>query len=76
MKVTVNPGRVLFSRDQTKLIRFPTGRTGEYSIPEGVKTVYSSAFETSLLTSVTLPESVTEVQNVAFGYCPNLKTIR
>ena len=65
---------VLFSRDMTKLIRFPAGRTGEYRIPEGVRTVCSDAFESSALTSVTLPESVAVVGNAAFEFCPNLKT--
>lgn len=51
------------------------GRT-EYSIPEGVKRVGWYAFDNiETLKSVTIPESVTEIGDVAFAFCYNLNSV-
>lgn len=58
---------VLFNKDRTKLIQYPTGRAGAYAVPAGVTTVGEYAFEgCSSLTDVTISESVTNVGNNAF----------
>lgn len=54
---------VLLNKDQTTLITVPNGRSGQYNIPNGVLTIGQNAFSNcSLVTSVSIPESVT------FGY--------
>ena len=46
----------------------------EITIPDGVTTIPSSAFENfSSLTSITIPESVTSIGNDAFRFCVGLK---
>lgn len=59
-------GGVLFTKDRKELILFPPARGGEYSIPEGVEKLYGSAFETSSVTSLILPESLVSVGDQCF----------
>lgn len=61
-------GGVLFSKDMTTLYRYPVAKSGyTYSVPETVKTVYADAFyNVTTLTSITLPNGVTTIQNNAF----------
>jgi hypothetical protein len=64
---------VLFNKSQTKLIQYPGGKAGAYTIPDGVTTIDKSGFEgCTNLTNVTIPSSVTEVRNYAFAFCPSL----
>ncbi len=57
---------VLYSRDGTQLIEAPTGMTGSYTIPEGVKEIGESAFIGSALTELKLPESLEKIDRQAF----------
>ncbi len=58
---------VLFNTEQTTLIRFPTGRSGAYVIPDSVTEIGERAFRgCSGLSSVTIPDSVTEIGSSAF----------
>ena len=66
---------VAFSKDMKELVRFPTGRTGEYRIPDGVKTIGSSAFLSCALTTLSIPDGVTRVGNIALAYNSNLKSV-
>jgi len=72
---------VLFSKDKTVLLYYPAGRTGNYSIPEGVKYVagddygISSPFVGSGLTGVLIPESVEAFCWTPFGQCYQIMDI-
>ncbi len=67
---------VLLSGDGKTLLMFPTGRSGEYTVPAGVTAIGSSAFAyCEGLTRATLPEGVTAIGNSAFNFCRNLKSI-
>ena len=67
---------VLFNKAKTELIRYPSGRQGEYAVPEGVTTIANTAFYvTPNLTKVTLPESVTNIGRDAFSDCYNLNNV-
>jgi hypothetical protein len=67
---------ILFSKDKTKIIRYPQGKAGEYSIPKDVKTIGAYAFrDCALLTSVTIPEGVTTIEEFAFFNALGLRHI-
>jgi len=67
---------VLFNQPQTALITYPSGRTGSYSIPNGLTRIGNMAFESCAnLTGITIPNSVTDIERAAFGYCTGLTSI-
>ncbi len=68
---------VLFDKNKTVLISFPTGLAiSEYTVPEGVKSIGVSAFaDNSKITAVTFPSSLTEIGDEAFNSCLSLKTV-
>lgn len=64
---------VLFDKDQTKLIRYPAFKEGDYTIPGTVTSLEKEAFATSLLlTSVTIPNTVTRIPEGAFRECSRM----
>ena len=70
-------GGVLFDKAKTKLIRYPTGKTGtSYTVPASVTVLGESSFYGSeKLTSIVLQEGLTTVENGALHYCLNLQTV-
>ena len=67
---------VLFSFDLKTLQAFPAGKSGVYTIPDGVTDVQSNAFSGCTgLTSVTIPDSMTSIGNNAFSGCISLENI-
>lgn len=67
---------VLFNKDKTTLIYYPRGKTGSYTIPDGVTAIGDYAFYyCSGLTSVTIPSSVTSIGESAFQHCTGLTSI-
>lgn len=67
---------VLFSKDLGVLLRYPEGREGAYTIPDGTETIERMAFANAKkLTSVTLPESVGIVIDKVFSGCDALEEI-
>lgn len=67
---------VLFNKDKTTLIYWPRGKTGSYTIPDGVTAIGDYAFYyCSGLTSVTIPSSVTSIGGSAFQHCTGLTSI-
>lgn len=67
---------VLFDKDQTKLIRYPAFKEGDYTIPGTVTSLEEEAFATSLLlTSVTIPNTVTRIPEGAFRECGRMAHI-
>lgn len=65
---------VLFDKKLETLLQFPAGRAGSYIIPDGV-TKISGAFCGSDLSTITIPNSVTEIGESSFEACQNLTSI-
>lgn len=65
---------VLFTKDLTKVVWYPSGRPGSsYRLPAGVKTIGNSAFSWSKLTSIDLPEGLEVIDTCAFANCFDLR---
>ena len=82
--ILVSPGNeaycdldgVLFSKDMSTLVAYPSGRTGHYDVPAGVQQIGVAAFyQRRGLISVTLPESLNEIKVNAFTECNNMTTV-
>ncbi len=59
---------VLFSKDKTELIRYPSGSSAtSYTVPEGVKKIKGNAFYNAVnLLTVNLPKSLESIEADAF----------
>lgn len=66
---------VLFTKDGTVLIKYPSSRAGHYDIPEGTTTIASRAFNSCELSSVTIPSSMRQILPKAFAACKKLSTV-
>ncbi|MDY2629941.1 MAG: leucine-rich repeat domain-containing protein [Clostridium sp.] len=66
---------VLYNKLQTNLICAPAGLTGALGIPPTVTTISDWAFAYSHLTSINMPNSVTNIGIYAFRNCRNLNNI-
>ena len=68
---------VLFNKDKTELIQYPTSSAGTaYSIPNSVTTIGNRAFSNCTgLTSITIPNSVTTIEDYAFSNCTGLTSL-
>ena len=59
---------VLFNKDKTELLFFPTMREGTYTIPSTVKKIEDLAFSYSQLTEINIPGNVETIGRVAFWW--------
>lgn len=67
---------VLFNKDFTKIIAYPTARQGAYSIPDSVTEIAPWAFWVCTgLTEIAIPDSVIKIGEGAFLYCIGLTDI-
>ena len=67
---------VLFNQEQTTLIQCPGGKSGSYTVPDGVTNIGNVAFYyCSSLANITLPDSVTIIGSQAFAECTELARI-
>jgi hypothetical protein len=67
---------VLFNKSQTKLIHFPPGRAGSYSIPTGVTNISANAFSWCPgLTNLTITRNVTSIDLPVFYNSQNVSTV-
>lgn len=67
---------VKYSKDWKRLLEAPSGLKGEYSIRKGVKVIGNNAFWwRKSLTSINIPNSVTNIGDNVFAGCSSLTNI-
>ncbi len=66
---------ILFSKDMDTLVACPSPKSGAYTIPDSVETIYPYAFVNSALSEIILPDSITTIGHGAFAYCLKLEKI-
>jgi hypothetical protein len=66
---------VLFDKAQATLIQFPEAMGGAYTIPNGVINFGTAFSGNSVLTSITIPNSVTVIADSAFADCVSLGSV-
>ena len=68
---------VIYSKDLTSLIRYPSGKSGVLNVPEGVTRVGFASFSSaSKLTGVSFPDGLTNVSGAAFLDCDSLVEVQ
>ena len=68
-------GGVLFNKDKTELLAFPSRRGGEYVIPEGTLKIGNGSFQNADLSQITVSYGVLEIGNSAFMFCDKIEKI-
>ena len=67
---------VLYNKSKTTLVDYPCGKTGAFTIPNGVTRIGEYAFSgCTSLASVTIPASVTRIGGFAFDGCTSLTSV-
>ena len=67
---------VLTNKAQTKLVAFPGGKKGSYTVPESIESLSDLAFDgCANLTEITLPDKVKGISAYAFRNCTQLQKI-
>lgn len=71
---------VLYTKDGTCLLYYPSGKAGAFTVPDGVKTIYSAGMADAFagctgLTRVAIPASVTSIGSDAFQGCTGLTCV-
>jgi hypothetical protein len=66
---------ILFNKDKTIILNFPSSKVGNYLIPSSVIYINSSAFANSQLSNITIPNSVQIIGSGSFMNCKNLREI-
>ncbi len=83
-EIEIDPGNTAFRNDhggiiqlsEMKLISYPVGRTGDYSVPDGVKEIgYGVFMDCRGLTGITIPDSVCRIDQNAFRDCVSLMQV-
>ncbi len=81
--VSVSPDNVayvaldgaLYNKSQTRLVLFPAAKPGDYFIPTTVRAIGPYAFVDSTLTTIFIPDTVTNIGAAAFARSANLTSI-
>jgi hypothetical protein len=66
---------VLFNKNMTALVQYPSGLTGSYFVPASVTNIGDNAFGYSGLASIIMPVSVVHLGYIAFEECSHLTNI-
>ena len=73
-RVYSSDGGVLFNKNKSKLVAFPSGRSGEYTVPETVTSLGDGSFYCcKFLNKITVSDNVKGIGTNAFAFCSGLK---
>lgn len=68
---------VLFNKSRTRLVQCPSGKPGDYTIPDSVTSIGTNALSwCASLSTVTIPNSVTSIEDSAFLWCSSLVSVK
>jgi len=75
-KIYTSQDGVLYNKNKTTLVIYPSGKTGAFTIPNGVTSIGGNAFNyCTNLTGITIPNSITSIEGAAFAQCTSLTSI-
>ena len=74
-KETGETDNVLYDADITKIIYFPSTKTGDYTIPDSVTEIGDEVFANKSITEIKIGANVTTIGKNAFANCHNLEKI-
>lgn len=66
---------VLFSKNGSTLILYPSGKQADYIIPNNVTSIEDFAFKTTRVLNITIPSSVTSIGIYTFSGCNELISV-
>ena len=67
---------VLFTKDMNRLMQFPAGKSGKYTVPSSVSYISEYAFQgCQKITEAEIPFGVANIGMYAFCDCPELKKV-
>ncbi len=73
-KVYSDSNGVLCNKELTEMYVFPLNKK-KWEIPNTIKEIPDNFFEGSMLTNITISDSIKTIGNAAFAFCSNLKKI-
>lgn len=66
---------ILYTADGATLLKCPIHYFDPVAVPDGVRTIADHAFQNSNITSVVLPNTLTEIGYAAFAWCKHLTKV-
>lgn len=66
---------VVFQANPSALIQYPGGKTGAYAIPNHVSRIARNAFMGSTINSLSVPNSIGEIEEFAFDYVASITNV-
>jgi hypothetical protein len=73
--VYYSSSNVIYNKAMTTTIMMAPGKTGAYTVPSTVTTIGASSLSWALITSITIPTSVTTIKEYAMAHCYSLTTV-
>ncbi len=66
---------VLFDREMTKILFFPTTAPADFKVPDSITEIGDNLFASRSLTTISLPATLTRIGDGAFSGCKSLTTV-
>ena len=63
---------VLYNKDKTELMKYPAGKSGNFTVPAGVESIADYAFDYSCVSQIEIADSVTSIGKSTFCFCDKM----